>query len=205
MFPSIFTPGTAHMGPLTGKASGLLVMAIVGGAIIPVIQGAIADKIGIHHCFILPLLCYMFIVFYGFIGSRPTGTSADLVATSRVQTQQKAGNRRPFSWLSVSTCLCRVWLIQRQCRDLLFGEQQLFPIGAIEHMHCHAGGQGAVHQLALKGRAAEQSADALKDRQPLPGARADRLAGPVRLATISISATPRSDWLESSTGHISSE
>jgi MFS transporter, FHS family, L-fucose permease len=81
MFPSIFTLGTAHMGPLTGKASGLLVMAIVGGAIIPVIQGAIADKIGIHHCFILPLLCYMFIIYYGFIGSRPTGTSVDLVAT----------------------------------------------------------------------------------------------------------------------------
>jgi MFS transporter, FHS family, L-fucose permease len=81
MFPSIFTLGTAHMGPLTGKASGLLVMAIVGGAIIPVIQGAIADKIGIHHCFILPLLCYLFVIYYGFIGSRPTGTSVDLVAT----------------------------------------------------------------------------------------------------------------------------
>jgi MFS transporter, FHS family, L-fucose permease len=82
MFPSIFTLGTAHMGPLTGKASGLLVMAIVGGAIIPVIQGAIADKIGIHHCFILPLICYMFIIYYGFIGSRPTGASVDLVATA---------------------------------------------------------------------------------------------------------------------------
>jgi MFS transporter, FHS family, L-fucose permease len=81
MFPSIFTLGTAHMGPLTGKASGLLVMAIVGGAIIPVIQGAIADKIGIHHCFILPLLCYLFVIYYGFIGSRPTGASVDLVAT----------------------------------------------------------------------------------------------------------------------------
>jgi FHS family L-fucose permease-like MFS transporter len=80
MFPSIFTLGTAHMGPLTGKASGLLVMAIVGGAIIPVVQGAIADKIGIHHCFILPLICYLFIVYYGFIGSRPTGASAELVA-----------------------------------------------------------------------------------------------------------------------------
>jgi FHS family L-fucose permease-like MFS transporter len=55
-------------------------MAIVGGAVIPVIQGAIADKIGIHHCFILPLLCYLFIIYYGFIGSRPTGTSVDLVA-----------------------------------------------------------------------------------------------------------------------------
>jgi FHS family L-fucose permease-like MFS transporter len=81
MFPSIFTLGIAHMGPLTGKASGLLVQAIVGGAIIPVIQGAIADKIGIHHCFILPLLCYMFIIYYGFIGSRPTGATMDLVAT----------------------------------------------------------------------------------------------------------------------------
>jgi FHS family L-fucose permease-like MFS transporter len=81
MFPSIFTLGTAHMGPLTGKASGLLVQAIVGGAIIPVVQGIIADKIGIHHCFILPLLCYLFIVYYGFIGSRPTGASMDLVAT----------------------------------------------------------------------------------------------------------------------------
>ncbi len=82
MFPSIFTLGTAHMGPLTGKASGLLIQAIVGGAIIPVAQGAIADKIGIHHCFILPLICYMFIIYYGFIGSRPTGASMDLVATA---------------------------------------------------------------------------------------------------------------------------
>jgi MFS transporter, FHS family, L-fucose permease len=81
MFPSIFTLGIAHMGPLTGKASGLLVQAIVGGAIIPVVQGVIADKVGIHHCFVLPLICYLFIIYYGFIGSRPTGTSADLVAT----------------------------------------------------------------------------------------------------------------------------
>jgi FHS family L-fucose permease-like MFS transporter len=81
MFPSIFTLGIAHMGPLTGKASGLLVQAIVGGAIIPVVQGVIADKVGIHHCFVLPLLCYLFIIYYGFIGSRPTGASVDLVAT----------------------------------------------------------------------------------------------------------------------------
>jgi FHS family L-fucose permease-like MFS transporter len=81
MFPSIFTLGTAEMGPLTGKASGLLVMAIVGGAVIPVIQGFVADKIGIHHCFVLPVLCYAFIVFYGFLGSHPTGRRAELVAT----------------------------------------------------------------------------------------------------------------------------
>jgi len=58
------------MGKLTDKASSLLIMAIVGGAIIPVIQGVIADNIGIHHAYILPLLCYAYIVFYGFKGSK---------------------------------------------------------------------------------------------------------------------------------------
>ncbi len=76
MFPSIFTLGLAGLGPLTGKGSGLLVMAIVGGAIIPVIQGAIADRIGIHHAFILPVLCYLFIAYYGFRGSRVISQSA---------------------------------------------------------------------------------------------------------------------------------
>jgi FHS family L-fucose permease-like MFS transporter len=71
MFPSIFTLGIAGLGPLTSEGSGLLVAAIVGGAIIPVIQGAIADNIGIHHAFVLPVLCYIYIAFYGFKGSRP--------------------------------------------------------------------------------------------------------------------------------------
>ena len=70
MFPSIFTLGIAGLGPLTGKGSGLLVAAIVGGAIIPELQGALADRIGIHHAFILPVLCYVFIAFYGFKGSK---------------------------------------------------------------------------------------------------------------------------------------
>jgi MFS transporter, FHS family, L-fucose permease len=71
MFPSIFTLGIAKLGPLTGDGSGLLIMAIVGGAILPVIQGAIADRIGIHHAFILPVICYLYIVYYAFRGSRP--------------------------------------------------------------------------------------------------------------------------------------
>jgi len=40
-------------------------MAIVGGALIPVIQGSLADRIGIHHCFIIPVVCYLFIAWYG--------------------------------------------------------------------------------------------------------------------------------------------
>jgi len=70
MFPTIFTLGIAEMGPLTGEASGLLITAIVGGAIIPELQGILADKIGIHHAFILPILCYLFIAWYGVRGSR---------------------------------------------------------------------------------------------------------------------------------------
>jgi FHS family L-fucose permease-like MFS transporter len=69
MFPSIFSLGVEGLGPLTGKGSGLLVMAIVGGAIIPVAEGALADHIGIHHAFILPALCYVYIAYYGFRGS----------------------------------------------------------------------------------------------------------------------------------------
>jgi MFS transporter, FHS family, L-fucose permease len=68
-FPTIFTLGVAEMGPLTGEASGLLITAIVGGAIIPELQGMLADRIGIHHAFILPILCYLFIAWYGVRGS----------------------------------------------------------------------------------------------------------------------------------------
>ena len=71
MFPSIFTLGIAELGPLTGDASGLLNTAIVGGAIIPVLEGALADRIGLHHAFILPALCYLYILFYALKGSKP--------------------------------------------------------------------------------------------------------------------------------------
>ena len=46
-------------------------MAIVGGAIIPVFQGAIADHIGIHHAFLLPVICYLYVLFYALRGSTP--------------------------------------------------------------------------------------------------------------------------------------
>jgi len=69
MFPSIFSLGVEGLGPLTGKGSGLLVMAIVGGAIVPLAEGALADRIGIHHAFILPALCYIYIAYYGYKGS----------------------------------------------------------------------------------------------------------------------------------------
>ena len=72
MFPSIFTLGIAELGPLTGDGSGILVMAIVGGALLPLLQGVMADRIGIHHAFILPAVCYLYILYYAVRGSRPT-------------------------------------------------------------------------------------------------------------------------------------
>jgi FHS family L-fucose permease-like MFS transporter len=70
MFPTIFSLGVAELGPLTGNGSGLLNMAIVGGAVLPVIQGAIADHFGLHHAFVLPVICYLYILFYALSGSR---------------------------------------------------------------------------------------------------------------------------------------
>jgi len=71
MFPTVFSLGVAELGPLTGNGSGILNMAIVGGAILPVVQGAIADRVGLHHAFFLPVICYLYILFYGLSGSKP--------------------------------------------------------------------------------------------------------------------------------------
>jgi MFS transporter, FHS family, L-fucose permease len=71
MFPTIFSLAIAGLGSHTGKGSGLLCMAIVGGAVLPVLQGLIADAIGIHHAFLLPLLCYLYIAYYGLAGHKP--------------------------------------------------------------------------------------------------------------------------------------
>jgi FHS family L-fucose permease-like MFS transporter len=70
MFPTIFTLAVAELGPLTGRASGILVQGIVGGAAIPVLMGWLADRYGIHHSLFVPFLCYGFVIFYGLRGYR---------------------------------------------------------------------------------------------------------------------------------------
>jgi FHS family L-fucose permease-like MFS transporter len=76
MFPTIFTLAIAKLGRHTGQASGILCMAIVGGAIIPPLTGHLADSIGIHHGFIVALLCYVYIAWYGAKGSIPASSRA---------------------------------------------------------------------------------------------------------------------------------
>ncbi len=72
LFPNVFTLGIAGLGPLTSKGSGLIMTAVVGGAIIPWMIGALADKVGIQHAFVLPMLCYLYIAWYGAMGSKPS-------------------------------------------------------------------------------------------------------------------------------------
>jgi FHS family L-fucose permease-like MFS transporter len=71
MFPTIFSLGLAELGPLTGSGSGLLNMAIVGGAVLPLLQGVIADHFGIHHAFVVAAICYLYILYFGLSGSKP--------------------------------------------------------------------------------------------------------------------------------------
>lgn len=70
MFPTIFALAIAELGPRTGEGSGLLCMAIVGGAIVPVIMGFLADTVGLTTAFAVPLVCYLYIVHYGLSGHR---------------------------------------------------------------------------------------------------------------------------------------
>lgn len=69
MFPTIFAIALKGLGPMTNRGSGLLCQAIVGGAFIPVIQGTAADNFGIQLSFIVPMLCYLFVVWYALKGA----------------------------------------------------------------------------------------------------------------------------------------
>lgn len=65
MFPTIFSLALTGLGRHTGQGSGILCAAIVGGAIIPLLQGLLADRFGIQLALLLPAFCYGYILFYG--------------------------------------------------------------------------------------------------------------------------------------------
>ncbi|XHR27327.1 MAG: sugar MFS transporter [Chthoniobacteraceae bacterium] len=68
LFPNLFTLGLNGLGHLTSRGSSFLIMAIVGGALLPVVTGRAADLIGIHLSMCIPAVCYVYIVFYGISG-----------------------------------------------------------------------------------------------------------------------------------------
>lgn len=70
MFPSIFTLGIQDLGPLTSKGSSLMIAAILGGAVIPKLQGILADRVGLQPSFLLPAICYIYIACFGITAVR---------------------------------------------------------------------------------------------------------------------------------------
>ncbi|MDX2368259.1 MAG: sugar MFS transporter [Colwellia sp.] len=75
MFPTIFSLALSGLEKHTSQGAGILCLAIVGGAILPVLQGVLADSFSVQFAFILPLICYVYIVFYGASGSKVTTIS----------------------------------------------------------------------------------------------------------------------------------
>ncbi|WP_332853660.1 sugar MFS transporter [Duganella sp. S19_KUP01_CR8] len=65
MFPTIFSMALNKLGPLTGQGSGVLCMAIVGGALVPFAQGLLADTVSLQMSFLVPAACYTFILYFG--------------------------------------------------------------------------------------------------------------------------------------------
>jgi len=66
MYSNIYTLSISGLGKYTSQGSSLLVMAILGGALVPLLQGALADMIGIQKAMIVPLICYLYIAYFGY-------------------------------------------------------------------------------------------------------------------------------------------
>ncbi|MEO5599776.1 MAG: glucose/galactose MFS transporter, partial [Cyclobacteriaceae bacterium] len=76
MFPTIFALGVKGLGEHTKLGSSFIIMAIVGGAILPPFMGLMADSVGIQQSFILPALCFLAVVYYGLSGYKIKNATA---------------------------------------------------------------------------------------------------------------------------------
>jgi FHS family L-fucose permease-like MFS transporter len=76
MFPTIFTLGIRGLGPLTEEGSGLLIMAIAGGALV-IVQGWLADQYGLQNSFLLTVACELYVLWYALAGSKVTNPLPD--------------------------------------------------------------------------------------------------------------------------------
>jgi MFS transporter, FHS family, L-fucose permease len=77
MYPTIFALGIAELGPMTSKGSGVITIGNVGGAVIPPLFGLLAVKFGSYqYAFVLPIICYLFITYYGLTGYKPSRDAA---------------------------------------------------------------------------------------------------------------------------------
>jgi FHS family L-fucose permease-like MFS transporter len=87
MFPTIFALSLKNLGALTKRASSLLVMSIIGGALIPAAMGRISDASDIQVAFVMPLICYLYVIYFAVWGYRPN--SALMAADSAAAAEAK--------------------------------------------------------------------------------------------------------------------
>jgi MFS transporter, FHS family, L-fucose permease len=87
MFPTIFALSLKNLGALTKRASSLLVMSIIGGALIPAAMGRISDASDIQVAFAMPLICYLYVIYFAVWGYRPN--SALIAADSQAAAEAK--------------------------------------------------------------------------------------------------------------------
>ena len=88
MFPTIFSLAINQLGDATSHGAGVLCLAIVGGAIVPLLQGVFADSLGVQLSFVLPALCYVFIAYYGLRGSKVEEANSDNDTAKRENNDQ---------------------------------------------------------------------------------------------------------------------
>lgn len=87
MFPTIFALSIKNLGPLTKRGSSLLVMSIIGGALFPAIMGRISDASNIQTAFVIPLVCYVYILYFAVSGYKPTMAASTAAATAGIEAQ----------------------------------------------------------------------------------------------------------------------
>ena len=88
MFPTIFALSIKNLGPLTKRGSSLLVMSIIGGAIFPAIMGRISDASNIQTAFLIPLICYVYILYFALSGYKPAMVASSAAATAGIEAQE---------------------------------------------------------------------------------------------------------------------
>lgn len=85
MFPTIFALSLKNLGTLTKRGSSLLVMSIVGGGLIPPLMGKISDVSNIQRAFIVPLICYLYVIYFAVSGYKPEAALASLESAATVE------------------------------------------------------------------------------------------------------------------------
>jgi FHS family L-fucose permease-like MFS transporter len=85
MFPTIFALSIKNLGPYTERGSSFLVMAIIGGAFFPAVMGRISDLSNIQRAFIVPLICYAYILYFALSGYKPAATEPMGIAVADIE------------------------------------------------------------------------------------------------------------------------